>query len=189
VTLIVSKRTNKVKDAAITGKRVFLRPPAKSDRLEFIALNRASKHFHRGLVSPPITPEQFETFLERSRHADTACFLICQSTDGAIVGSITLSQIFRGGFQNAYLGYFVASRYARQGLMTEALDLMLRYAFENLKLHRLEANIQPGNVASISLVKRAGFVREGYSKRYLKIGGRWRDHERWAIIVEDWKRT
>jgi GNAT acetyltransferase-like protein len=71
--------------------------------------------------------------------------------------------------------------------MTEALQLMLRYAFKKIKLHRLEANIQPGNVASISLVRRAGFRREGYSPRYLKICGRWRDHERWAIAVEDWR--
>jgi [ribosomal protein S5]-alanine N-acetyltransferase len=71
--------------------------------------------------------------------------------------------------------------------LTEAIDLILQYAFERLKLHRLEANIQPGNVASLKLVKRAGFIREGFSRRYLKIGGRWRDHERWAIIAEDWK--
>jgi ribosomal-protein-alanine N-acetyltransferase len=72
--------------------------------------------------------------------------------------------------------------------MTEAIQLLLRYVFADLKLHRLEANIQPGNVASIALVKRAGFVREGYSRRYLKIHGRWRDHERWAILVEDWRK-
>jgi ribosomal-protein-alanine N-acetyltransferase len=71
--------------------------------------------------------------------------------------------------------------------MSEAIRLILRYAFNDLKLHRLEANIQPGNVASIALVRRAGFVLEGYSRRYLKISGRWRDHERWAILIEDWK--
>jgi ribosomal-protein-alanine N-acetyltransferase len=72
--------------------------------------------------------------------------------------------------------------------MTEALQLILKYAFETLKLHRVEANIQPGNVASIALVKRAGFTQEGYSRRYLKISGRWRDHERWALIAEDWRK-
>jgi len=70
--------------------------------------------------------------------------------------------------------------------VTEALQLMLGHAFGRLGLHRVEANIQPGNVASIRLVKRAGFTREGYSRRYLKIGGRWRDHERWALLREDW---
>jgi [ribosomal protein S5]-alanine N-acetyltransferase len=71
--------------------------------------------------------------------------------------------------------------------MTEAIQLMLNHAFKQLNLHRVEANVQPHNASSIALIKRAGFVREGYSRRYLKIGGRWRDHERWAILYEDWK--
>ena len=71
--------------------------------------------------------------------------------------------------------------------MTEAVRLLLRHAFARMKLHRVEANIQPGNLASLALVKRAGFIKEGYSRRYLKICGRWRDHERWAILAEDWK--
>lgn len=177
----------KGRNATIVGKRVFLRPPLRRDREELVALNRASARFHRGLVSPPTQPEQFASFIKKSRGADNACFLICRVEDAAIVGSINLSQIFRGGFQNAYLGYYVGAKYAREGYLTEAIDLVLQYAFENLKLHRLEANIQPGNIASIKLVKRAGFVREGFSRRYLKIGGRWRDHERWAIIAEDWR--
>jgi ribosomal-protein-alanine N-acetyltransferase len=175
------------RNATIVGDRVFLRPPQKRDSEELIALNRASTRFHRGLVSPPSQPEQFATFLKRSRQAGSACFLVCRVQDGAIVGSINLSQIFLGGFRNAYLGYYVGAKYAGEGYLTEAIDLMLQYAFENLKLHRLEAIIQPGNLASIKLVKRAGFIREGFSRRYLKISGRWRDHERWAIIAEDWK--
>jgi ribosomal-protein-alanine N-acetyltransferase len=177
------------KKAVVSGKRVFLRSPTSRDLEEFIALNRASTRFHRGLVSPPTEPEQFVSFLKRCRRVDCACFLVCRVDDGAIVGSINLSQIFRGGFQNAYMGYYVGAEYAGQGYMTEAIQLMLRYAFEHLKLHRLEANIQPENIASIALARRAGFVREGYSERYLKICGRWRDHERWAIVAEVWKST
>ncbi|MDT5060088.1 MAG: [ribosomal protein S5]-alanine N-acetyltransferase [Acidobacteriota bacterium] len=177
------------KKAVVSGKRVFLRSPTSRDLEEFIALNRASTRFHRGLVSPPIQPEQFVAFLKRSRQADCASFLICHVEDGAIVGSINLSQIFRGGFQNAYMGYYIGAEYAGQGYMTEAIQLTLRYAFEHLKLHRIEANIQPENIASIALARRAGFVREGYSERYLKICGRWRDHERWAILAEVWKST
>jgi ribosomal-protein-alanine N-acetyltransferase len=177
----------KMKNALIVGERVFLRPAAGRDLEEFTALNRASARLHRGLVSPPTQPEQFNAFLKRCRRADCLCLLVCRVDDGVIVGSINLSQIFRGGFQNAYLGYHVGAQYCGQRHMTEAIQLMLRYAFEHLKLHRLEANIQPGNVASIALVKRAGFVREGYSRRYLKICGRWRDHERWAMIAEDWQ--
>ena len=71
--------------------------------------------------------------------------------------------------------------------MREAIELVLREAFLNLRLHRIEANIQPGNHASIALARGAGFSREGFSPRYLKIGGRWRDHERWAILAEEWR--
>lgn len=176
-----------MRTSPLIGVKVILRSPTNKDRAEFVTLNGASTRFHRGLVSPPKTPEQFATFLQKSGREDSVCFLICLVAGGAIIGAINLSQIFRGGFQNAYLGYYVGEQYAGQGYMTEALQLALRYAFEHLKLHRLEANIQPGNLASISLVKRAGFIREGYSRRYLKVGGRWRDHERWAIIAEDWK--
>ena len=177
----------KTTNGTIVGQKVFLRPPVRSDLSECIALNRASISFHRGLVSPPTVREQFAAVLKRCRGVDSSCFFVCLVQDGPIVGSIDLSQIFRGNFQSAYLGYHVGERYARQGLMTEALQLMLRYAFEHLNLHRLEANVQPSNVASIALIKRAGFTREGFSRRCLKIGGRWRDHERWAIIAEDWK--
>ena len=177
----------KMKRAVIVGKRVLLRPPMRSDASEFIALNRASIRLHQGLVSPPTRPEQFAAFLKRCRRLDSVCLLICRVQDGAIIGSVTLSQIFLGGFQNAYLGYYVGASFARRGYMTEALQLTLRYTFDKLKLHRLEANIQPANVASIALVKRAGFNREGFSRRYLKVCGRWQDHERWAIIAEDWK--
>lgn len=171
----------------LVGKRVFLRFPTGRDTEEFLALNRASTRLHRGLVSPPSRPAQFQAFLNRSRRADSKHFLICRVQDRAIVGSINLSQIFLGGFRSAYLGYYMGEQYSGQGYMTEAFQLMLRYAFEHLRLHRLEANIQPHNVASIALVKRAGFIREGFSRRYLKVCGRWRDHERWALLAEDWK--
>lgn len=172
----------------IKGKRVILRPPVEDDGAEFIAVNRRSAKFNRGLASPPITARQFGAYWKRSAQPDGACFLICRVPDDAVMGSIALSQIFHGGFRSAYLGYQIGEEFSRRGYMTEALQLMLRHAFVNLKLHRLEANIQPENTPSIALVKRAGFVKEGYSRRYLKICGRWRDHERWAILVEDWRK-
>jgi ribosomal-protein-alanine N-acetyltransferase len=173
-------------DVAISGKRVCLRHPRESDVAEVLELNRASTRLHRGLVSPPKTEDEFNTYFEFSRKDDCRSFLICQLSDLSIVGSITLSQIFMRGFRSAYLGYYIGERHSNQGNMTEALQLILKYAFETLKLHRVEANIQPGNVASIALVRRAGFTQEGYSRRYLKISGRWRDHERWALLSEDW---
>jgi [ribosomal protein S5]-alanine N-acetyltransferase len=173
--------------AIVKGKRVALRLPVKADCAEFLAVNRRSAKFNRGRASPPVTAKQFDGFMKRNAQPDGACFLICRAADGRVMGSIALSQIFYGGFRSAYLGYQIGEEFSRQGYMTEAIQLILRFAFVNLKLHRLEANIQPENVASIALVKRAGFLKEGYSRRYLKINGRWRDHERWAILVEDWR--
>jgi [ribosomal protein S5]-alanine N-acetyltransferase len=176
-----------LQDAVVLGEKIYLRFPKVADLKEFIDLNRASKRLHRGLASPPTQPDEFHALLERCRKDDFVGFMVCRVEDSAIAGAINLSQIFRGGFQNAYLGYYVGAPYSRQGYMSEAIELTLKYAFEKLRLHRLEANIQPGNRASIAMVKRAGFIREGYSKRYLKICGRWRDHERWAMLAEDWR--
>jgi ribosomal-protein-alanine N-acetyltransferase len=113
--------------------------------------------------------------------------LICCAHDGAIVGGITFSEIGRGSFQSACLGYQIGAPFARRGYMTEAIGLALTFAFMRLRWHRVEANIQPGSGPSLALVRRAGFRREGLSRRYLKIGGRWRDHERWALLAENWR--
>jgi ribosomal-protein-alanine N-acetyltransferase len=112
--------------------------------------------------------------------------LVCRRADGAIVGVVNVSEIVRSAFQSAYLGYYAFRPHAGVGYMTEGLALVLRHAFRRLGLHRLEANLQPGNRASRALVRRLGFRKEGFSPRYLKIGERWRDHERWAIVREAW---
>jgi [ribosomal protein S5]-alanine N-acetyltransferase len=171
----------------VNGKKVFLRSPNSGDLAEFTALNKSSRKFHRNLVNPPTDEQSFNDFLKRSEPETDCCFLICRREDGAIVGGTALSQIFRKAFQNAYLGYYLAEKFTGNGYMTEAVELILRFAFKDLKLHRVEANVQPENLASIAVLRRCGFTREGFSPKYLKIGGRWRDHERFAIIAEDWK--
>lgn len=171
----------------VKSKKVFLRYPNSEDAAELTALNKASRKFHRNLVSPPTDEKSFADLLKRNESETDRCFLICRHEDDAIVGGAALSQIFRKAFQNAYLGYYLAEKYTGRGYMTEAVSLVLRFAFKELKLHRIEANVQPENTASIAVLQRCGFTREGFSRKYLKIGGRWRDHERFAIIVEDWK--
>jgi ribosomal-protein-alanine N-acetyltransferase len=110
-------------------------------------------------------------------------FFVCKADDGAIVGVVNLTNVVLGLFRSGYLGYYAFAGYERQGFMRAGLLQVIRHAFRSLKLHRLEANIQPGNVASIALAKSCGFANEGYSPKYLKIGGQWRDHERWAILA------
>jgi ribosomal-protein-alanine N-acetyltransferase len=162
-------------------------PASPADREEFLAAGRASVAFHRGWVSPHRTMAEVEAFFAKGER-DTACLLLARRRDDrTLVGWFMLSEIVRGGFQNAYMGYAAFAAAAGQGLMSEALGLTLRHAFRELRLHRIEANIQPHNAPSIALVRRAGFRLEGFSPRYLKVAGRWRDHERWAITSEDWR--
>ena len=168
--------------------RVVLRTPTAGDQDEFIACMRASRALHRPWITGmPDTPDRYATYLARVEDPRAAPFLARRSEDGAIVGFLNLSEIVRGPFKSAFLGYGGVAGFERQGYMTEAMQLVLRQAFAELGLHRLEANIQPANTASIALAKRAGFELEGFSPRYLKVGGRWRDHERWAIRSETWR--
>lgn len=167
--------------------RVELRSPTPADRDEFLGAMRASRKLHRPWLQSPVTREAYDRLLVRVQDERYDPLLVCLRAGGAIVGYINVSEIVRGNFQSAYLGYGAVAAYAGHGYMSEGLELVLDRAFTDLRLHRLEANIQPGNAASIALVERAGFVREGFAERYLKIGGRWRDHEHWAIRAEQWR--
>jgi len=175
--------------------RVYLRAPRAADRQQFLAAVTASRELHRGWVLPPATAAGFAAYLARfagpqSRNparATNAGFLVCRAEDDAPAGVYNLSEIVRGSFHSAYLGYYALAPHAAGGYMSEGLGLLLALAYRRLKLHRVEANIQPSNAPSIALVQRAGFTREGYSRRYVKIAGRWRDHERWALLAEDWR--
>lgn len=172
----------------IQGEKVFIRYVTIDDCDEYIELNNASVEFYKGLASPILDSESFKVYAERNLDEANESFVICKNVDNKIVGAINLSQIFRKAFQNAYLGYSLGVDFIGKGFMTEAVELILRHAFENLKLHRVEANVQPHNLASIKVLQRCGFTKEGFSRKYLKIDDIWCDHERWAIIYEDWQK-
>jgi ribosomal-protein-alanine N-acetyltransferase len=177
------------------GTLVYLRRPVQRDAAPFLIAVESSKRLHRLWVQPPLTPSRFATYVRRfsgrrsrdSRHATHVGMLVCRREDHAPVGVFNFSEIVRGAFQSAYLGYYGFAEHAGQGYMSEGLALVLQVGFRTLRLHRIEVNVQPRNTPSISLVRRGGFTREGFSRRYVKIAGRWRDHERWALLVEDWR--
>jgi [ribosomal protein S5]-alanine N-acetyltransferase len=173
--------------AYASSERVYIRAPTRADAAEFTALMRASREFHSPWATAPTDDERFAAYLADARRPDFAAMLLCRAQDEAIVGFFNLSQIVRRRLQSAYLGYAAGQPFAGQGYMRDGLELVLRHSFTTLALHRIEANIQPGNANSLALARGAGFRREGFSPRYLKIGGHWRDHERWAILVEDWR--
>ena len=165
---------------------VFLRTPTRRDEAEFLALVRASRAFHRPWMTPPATPERFRAYVAKCAREDYCGLLVCRRADRRIVGVMNISQIVRGPLQSAFLGYWAGASYAGKGYMAQGLALVLRHAFRKLRLHRIEANLQPGNARSRKLARGAGFRKEGFSPRYVKILGRWRDHERWAITREEW---
>jgi len=178
-----------------SGFRVYLRAPRSVDAAAFLAAARASRTLHDGWVYPPRTAVLFATYVRRYgrfRNAEPegathAGLLVCRCEDDALVGVFNLSEIVRGAFQSAYLGYYAFVPHAGGGYMSEGLELALGVAFRKLRLHRVEVNVQPTNHRSLALVRRAGFDREGYSRRYVRIGGRWCDHVRFALLVEDWR--
>lgn len=169
------------------GTKVYLRHPQASDFAELSELYATSRGHLRGFAATEFGEPEFEQLLVSAAQDTNEYFLIWQIDSDKIMGTINLSQIFRKAFQNAYLGYMLGAGFTGRGYMTESVALVLRFAFEELKLHRVEANVQPSNLPSIHVLQRNGFSKEGFSRRYIKIGGRWRDHERWAILSEDRK--
>jgi ribosomal-protein-alanine N-acetyltransferase len=171
---------------------VYLRAPLATDARAFIRAAKASRALHGAWTSAPATPARFAAFVARFAVASElprdAAFLVLRRADDAIVGTFNFSEIVRGGFQSTYLGYYAFAPHAGSGYMTEGMALALDAAFDTLGLHRVEVNIQPSNARSLALAERVGFTREGYSRRYVKIAGRWRDHVRFAMLAEDWQK-
>ena len=168
------------------GERVLVHAPAARDRAEFLALVRESRALHRGWVSPPDDDAGFEAYCRRARTDRHAGFLVRRAEDGALVGMVNVNEIVRGAFLSAYLGYHAFAPLAGSGRFRAGFGLALDAVFHDLGLHRVEANIQPTNLRSRALVESFGFRLEGFSPRYLHIDGAWRDHERWALLADEW---
>ena len=164
---------------------ILVRPSGRR-RTEFLAAVARSRRLHGKWASPPGTPDAFDALLKRPKGNHLMFWVVTE--ENALAGAITVSEIVWGMFRSAYLGYYALVPHDGQGYMKRGLRAVITEAFVTPGLHRLEANIQPDNLRSIGLVKSLGFRKEGYSPRYLKIAGRWRDHERWAITKEEWRR-
>jgi ribosomal-protein-alanine N-acetyltransferase len=188
------RRVRGLARAAQVGDAVFLRKPTVADRDEFLALRRASRRFLARWEPRPESGVRdadgaaFDRVLRAGRDPRHVRLLVCARTTGTIMGAVALNEIVRGPFQSCYLGYWIGRRFVRRGFMTEAVTLVVRHAFTRVGLHRIEANIIPTNRASLALIRRVGFRHEGHARRYLRIAGRWQDHEHWAMTVEDWRR-
>ncbi|MET8538921.1 GNAT family protein [Streptomyces sp. NPDC005065] len=169
----------------LQGPRVAIRHLDRQDYAELRVLHQESAEMlRRWLGARENTVEAFESSIERLDQPTHEGFVICLRDTGAIVGGVNINNIVRGSLQCGTLGYTSYASTTGHGYMTEGLELVFQFAFGQLELHRLEANIQPDNASSLNLVKRLGFQREGYSAAFQFINGEWRDHERWAITAE-----
>lgn len=167
--------------------KITIREPNLNDSIQFIDIMRRSESLHSPWTTAPRTLNEFEKYIERIQEPNQKGLLV-EINEKNIAGVFNINEIVFGCFQSAYLGFYATIDFAGQGIMSAALKLVLQHIFQELNLHRIEANIQPGNKKSIQLVQSNGFKKEGFSPKYLKIDDEWRDHERWAITYEDWGR-
>ena len=172
----------------MTSRRIRLERPSKKREAEFLDAVARSRQLHRNRVGPPGAPATYQAFLNALRSPWKVGFFVVARTGGDLIGVVNIDSMIRGAFQSGYLGYYGFEPYVGHGLMREGLSEVLSRAFGALELHRLEANIQPDNDRSIALVRSLGFRLEGFSPKYLKVCGEWRDHERWALLAEEWQR-
>ena len=166
------------------GFRTRIQAPEPADEEAFLAAMRDSIGLHHPYVSAPKDHAGWQRYMKRLERVNEAGFLVKRIRDGAICGVINLNVITYEALCSAYVSYFGVEGLVERGYMKEGMLQVIRHAFDELGLHRLEANIQPGNLASIALARSTGFEYEGYSSRFLKIRGEWRDHERWAVISD-----
>lgn len=177
----------------IDGDGVYLRAPQMSDYSEWTTLREASRAFltpwEPTWPSDDLSRSAFRRRLRRyaeDQRADTSyAFFLFRKADDALVGGLTLANIRRGVAQAGSLGYWIGEPFARRGLMTGALHGLVPFAFGSLRLHRLEAACIPSNAASIRLLEKMGFAREGYAREYLCINGLWQDHLLFARLTSD----
>lgn len=168
-----------------TGPRVTIRRLVLRDRAEVTALSERSHELHGPWVPRRGTTEAaFRSYVARFDRVANEGFVVCLRDSGAIVGGVNINTIVRGALQSGALGYAGYAPSAGRGYVAEGVALAARYAFDDLSLHRLEANVQPDNERSLRLVRRLGFRYEGFSPSFLHINGAWRDHERWALTAE-----
>jgi [ribosomal protein S5]-alanine N-acetyltransferase len=177
----------------IAADEVVMRAPQMADFAEWAELREESRHF----LTPwePTWPtddltrgayrRRLRRYAEDQRTDQAYPFFIFRAEDNVLVGGLTLANIRRGVAQAGSLGYWIGAPYARRGYMTAAVRALIPFAFRTLRLHRLEAACIPANTASIRLLERTGFTREGYAREYLCINGVWQDHLLYARLKDD----
>lgn len=177
----------------LRGRRIVLRSPTFADHPEWAALRSRSRDF----LAPwePIWPaddldraafrRRIKRYAAEVRDGVAYPFFVCSAETDAVLGGVTLAQVRRGVTQSGTIGYWMGAPHAGRGLMTEAVGVLAGWAFDKLKLHRIEAACLPENAPSIRLLEKVGFSLEGRARSYLCIAGHWRDHLLWGLVADD----
>ena len=176
--------------ATASGEQIYIRPPHRSDFLQWSALRDSSRAFLQPWepvwASDELTRSSFRSRVIRARNdakdGSSVVFFIFDKQNHTLIGGITLGHIRYGVAMNGHIGYWMGEPHAGKGLMQDAVLTLVDYAFNTLRLHRLEAACIPGNERSIRVLEKTGFRREGLLKSYLKINGEWQDHLLFARI-------
>lgn len=177
----------------LRGRNLVMRPPAPSDYAAWADLRDLSRA-HLTPWEPKWARDELSRwayrrrlrYYQRDQREDLGyAFFIFEEETGALMGGLTLSNVRRGVTQACALGYWLGEPYIGQGNMRNAVALAVDYAFNDLRLHRIEAACLPSNAASIAVLRRNGFMEEGLARRYLKINGAWCDHLLFALLVDD----
>ncbi|MCH8000600.1 MAG: GNAT family N-acetyltransferase [Proteobacteria bacterium] len=186
-------RKGQLRGLRLERNRVYLRFPVQRDWRNWAALRAESRDFlapwEPTWAYDALTRGAFRRRLKmykaEMRQGVTYSFLILRRVDDVLLGGITLSNLRRGVAQSATLGYWIGSPHRNQGYMTDSLAAILEFAFSRIGLHRVEAACLPANEASRRLLLRSGFREEGYAREYLRISGRWQDHQLFAILRDN----
>ena len=184
-------------EASLTGPRVTLRPLDAIDHDAWRTIRRRSREWvepweplpELGTPDPVDDAEAFRSRCgawERQRQFDTAYGFGLFLRDGTLIGEVSLGSVLRGPFQSCFIGYWIDVDHAGHGYVPEGVVLVIRYGFETLRLHRLEAAIVPRNTKSRRVAEKIGLRDEGTARRFLQIRGVWEDHVRYAITIEEW---
>jgi ribosomal-protein-alanine N-acetyltransferase len=190
-----SIRNGSTREPSLRGERIYLRPPLPADWRAWSELREDSRDFLKpweptwpaDALSRAAYRRRLRQYATEWRDGTGYSFFVFLAREERLLGGVSLANVRQGVSQSASLGYWMGKAYANQGYMGEALPQVLDYAFETLRLHRIEAACLPENGPSRSLLSKCGFVEEGMARKYLRIDAEWRDHVLFSMLNEDWR--
>jgi [ribosomal protein S5]-alanine N-acetyltransferase len=177
----------------IDGERIYIRFLDISDAAAVLDLQLRNKEFFKKYTTTK--NENFYTLklqediikdnIIKKENDEKYSFGIFTKNSGELIGNVALTEVLRNSLQSCYIGYYLDMRHNGQGYMTEVVKRVVKFAFEDLKLHRIEAGVMPHNIRSMRVLEKAGFQKEGIARKNVKINGVWQDHQVLAIVSEN----